>query len=303
MHTRRDFLARTAVVAAGTTLGLHAWPAFATPLGLPLGLQLYSVREMLAKDYAGTLKQLAGIGYKEVESAGFFGHRAAEVKAALTAAGLTMPSSHYPATALAASLDEAIPFNQALGVRYIVCAFPALKHPERVKGTSHRELVESFTMDDYRWNAEQLNTWGRKVKAAGMQLAYHNHTMEFTPLEGTTGFDEMLRLTDPELVSFEMDCGWVSVGGGDPAALLKKYPSRISMLHIKDFKPSDKPYSRVNLPEAAELGKGNVQFKPIFAASAEAGHVRHMFVEQEAYDIPPLDALRIDAQYMQAIRS
>ncbi len=301
-QTRRQFLRSTSAAAVGSALALHAPRALATPLGLPLGLQLYSVREMLAKDYEGTLKQIASLGYREVEAAGFYGRSPEQVKAALGAAGLSMPSAHYSAKVLQASLDETIAYGKALGLRYIICSFPALKDPSRLKDQSFRAQVEAFNMEDYRFNAGQFNGWGRKVKAAGMQFGYHNHTMEFTPQGGSTGFDEMIRLTDPELVTFEMDCGWVTVGGGDPVAYLHKYPTRISMLHIKDFKPTAKPATVVDPPPAAELGTGTVKFRPIFEA-AKSGHIKHMFVEQEAFNMPPLQALRIDADYMKAVKS
>ena len=155
----------------------------------------------------------------------------------------------------------------------------------------------AFTLEDFRWNAEQFNQWGRKVKAAGMQFGYHNHTMEFAPKEGVVPFDEMIRLTDPALVTFEMDCGWVTVGGGDPAAYLKRYPNRISMLHIKDFKATAQPATVADPPPAAELGRGTVNFRQIFEA-ARHGRIRHYFVEQEAYDMPPFEALKIDADYV-----
>ena len=156
-------------------------------------------------------------------------------------------------------------------------------------------------MEDYRWNAERFNQWGLKVKAAGMQFGYHNHTMEFAPQNGVIPFDEMIRLTDPALVTFEMDCGWVTVGGGDPVAYLHKYPERISMLHVKDFKATAHPATVLEPPPAAELGQGTVNFRKIFEA-AKGGHIRHAFVEQEAFDIPPFQALRMDADYMRSLR-
>ena len=300
--TRRAFLRSSSAAALGTALAWTVPEAKALPLGLPLGLQLYSVREQLAKDYEGTLKQLSALGYREVEAAGFYGRSPAQVKAALDAAGLRMPSSHSSANDLQKSLDATIAFGQALGLQYIVCSFPAIKDPSRLTDRSYRGMVESFTLEDFRWNAEQFNAWGRKVKAAGMQFGYHNHTMEFRPIDGVVPFDEMLRLTDPALVTFEMDCGWVTVGGGDPVALLKKYPTRISMLHIKDFKATPQPATVLNPPPAAELGQGTVKFRPIFEA-AKGASIKHTFVEQEAFDIPPYEALKMDAQYMQAIHS
>ena len=299
--TRRQFLRTTSAAVAGGALALHAPRASATPLGLPLGIQLYSVREQLAKDYPGTLKRLSALGYVEVEAAGFYDRTPDQVKAALKDAGLHMPSSHYNFTKLQAGFDDIVSYGKALGLEYIVCSFPGIKDPSRLQDKSFRGTVQAFTLEDYRWNADHFNTWGRKVKEAGMKFGYHNHTMEFTNLNGTTGFDEMLQPTDPELVTFEMDCGWVTVGGGDPAAYLRKYPTRISMLHIKDFKPQDKPATVLDPPASAELGQGTVKFDAIFAA-ARGKHIRHMFVEQEAFDMPPFEALRIDADYMKAVR-
>ncbi len=273
----------------------------ANPLGLPLGLQLYSVREMLAKDYAGTLQQLGALGYREVEGAGFFGRTPAQVKTAMTSAGLSCVSAHYPAFELSKSADEIIAYCRDLGSKYVICSFPGIKDPSRLKDKSFRTIVQSFTMDDYHWNADQFNLWGRKVKAAGMQFGYHNHTMEFAPVNGITPMKEMLRLTDPELVTFELDCGWVTVGGGDPVAYLRDYRKRISMLHIKDFKATSQPASVLDPPPAAELGQGTVDFRAIYKA-AQGGNIRHAFIEQEAYDMPPLQALRIDADYIKALQ-
>ncbi len=300
--TRRSFLRCASAAAAGTVLASQAPLARALPLGLPLGLQLYTVRDTLATNYEGTLKQVGALGYREVEAAGFFGRSPAQVKAALRSAGLRMPSAHYSASDLRKGFNEILNFGQALGLHYIICGFPAIKDPSRLKNGSFRDQVESFTLEDYRWNAEQFNQWGQKVKAAGMQFGYHNHTMEFRPIDGVVPFDEMMRLTDPALVTFEMDCGWVAVGGGDPVALLRTYPKRISMLHIKDFKATAQPATVVDPPPAAELGHGTVHFRPIFEA-AKGASIRHMFVEQEGFDMPVDQALRIDAQYMQSIPS
>ncbi len=300
--SRRKFMVSATAATCGGALALRGNRSHAAPLSLPLGLQLYSVRDQLAKDYEGTLKQVAALGYKEVEAAGFYNRTPDQVRAALSAAGLQMPSSHYNAAVLQKSLEDTIAFGKALGLRYIICSFPAIKNPSRLKDQSFRTQVESFTLEDYRWNADNFNQWGRKVKAAGMQFGYHNHTMEFTQLDGTTGFDEMMRLTDPALVTFELDCGWVTVGGSDPVILLQKYPERISMLHIKDFKPATRPATVADPPPAAELGRGTVKFRPLFEAASKTGHIREMFVEQEGFDIPPMEALRIDAQFMQSFK-
>lgn len=288
ISTRRGFLKTGA--AASACLLLAGRRGMALPFGLPLGLQLYSVRDQLPKDYQGTLNKVAALGYRDVEAAGFYGRSAAEVKTAMTKAGLRCVSAHYSVDLLSTKLDEIIAFHKTLGAHYIICAYPGHKSAP-AKG-SERE----FSLEDWRWNAENFNKWGAKVKAAGLQFGYHNHTPEFVAVEGVTPYDELMKLTKPGLVTFEMDCGWVVVGGGDPAALLKKYPTRISMLHVKDFQPN------VNPPHAAQLGQGRIDYSKIFAA-ARPGQIKHYFVEQEEFDIPWQEALKIDADYLRSIKS
>ena len=273
----------------------------ASPFGLPIGLQLYSVRDLLPKDYDGTLKQVAALGYQEVEAAGFFNHTPQQVKLAMQAAGLHCVSAHYPYTVLNRDLENIIAFNNELGVSYIICSFPGFKDPSRLKDNSFQTQVLSFNMDDYRWNAEQFNRIGEKVKTAGMMFGYHNHTMEFGAQDGIVPFDELLRLTDSSLVTIEMDCGWVMVGGADPAEFLRRYPARISMLHVKDFKHTDKPASVAAPPPSPKLGQGSIDYRPVFEAAKKA-NIKHYFVEQETYDIPTLKALQINADYMKNLK-
>jgi sugar phosphate isomerase/epimerase len=300
--TRRDFLrSASATVISGAAL-VKSRMSLASPFGLPVGLQLYSVRELLAKDYEGTLKQVAAAGYQQVEAAGFFNRTPQQVKQAMHESGLQCVSAHYSYTDLTRDLDSTIAFNRERGGEYIICSFPGFQNPARLKGRSFANQVQSFVMDDYRWNAEQFNRIGGKVKAAGMKFGYHNHTMEFRAQDGIVPFDELVRLTDQTLVTFEMDCGWVVVGGGSPVDLLKRYPTRISMLHVKDFKETAEPASVTAPPPAAELGRGTIDLRPIFAAAKRA-NIKHYFVEQEGYDMPVWEELKIDAGYMKNFRA
>jgi sugar phosphate isomerase/epimerase len=301
MHqtTRRNFL-QSATAALIYSSAFHSGRLMASPFGLPVGLQLYSVRDMLPKDYEGTLKQIAALGYQEVEAAGYFGHTAQQVKAAMSAASLHLVSAHYSHENLSKDFDNILAFNHEVGVDYLICSFPGIKDPSRLKDTAHRAMVNSFTMDDYRWNADEFNKFGEKVKAAGMKFGYHNHTMEFTKQDGLTPLDEMIRLTDPSLVTFELDCGWVIVGGANPVDYLHRYPTRISMLHVKDFKHTGKPESIAEPPPPAQLGQGRLDYRPVFEAAKKA-NIKHYFVEQEGFDIPPLEALKIDEEYMKKL--
>ncbi len=273
--SRRRFIALSAGTLAATTL------ARAYPLGLPLGMQLYSVREMLPKDFAGTLKQVGALGYKEVEAAGFYDHSVEEVKAAMQAAGLSCVSAHYALGVLKPKLDETIAYCKSLGLQYIVCSSPMHQQP----GAGRAPL----TLDDWKWNADQFNQIATQIQAAGMSFAYHNHVAEFTAIDGTLPWEVLAANTDPAKVSFEMDCGWVIVAGQDPIPFLKKYPKRIVMLHVKDFKG--------NKPPSVPLGTGDIDYKPIFAA-AKGARIQHVFVEQEETQTTMLDALAVDAKYM-----
>jgi sugar phosphate isomerase/epimerase len=272
----------------------------ANPFGLPLGLQLYSVRDILPKDYEGTLKQLSAIGYREVEAAGFFDHTPSQVKQAMDHAGLSCVSAHYPMVQLQPHVDEIIQFGKDLGLNYIVCASPGLKDGSGVKAPSRADR-ESMTLEDWRWNAEQFNHIGERVRAAGMKFAYHNHTPEFRWQNGVMFYDELLRSTDPSKVAMELDCGWAIVAGQNPVDLLTRYPTRISMLHVKDFKMTAAT-NPSNAPPSTELGRGTIDYRPIFEATKKA-HIEHAFVEQEEFDIPAMEALKVDADYMRALKA
>jgi sugar phosphate isomerase/epimerase len=275
--TRRRFISSTSAAAALLYTGVGRGAS----LNLPVGLQLYSVRTLLPTDYAGTLKQVGALGYKEVEAAGFFNLPVEQVKTAMQAAGLRCVSAHYGLPLLRQHLDEILTFCKTLGVEYIVCSSP-MRQQEGAKGP--------LTLDDWRWSADQFNQVATKVEAAGMKFAYHNHYAEFGAIDGILPYDELLKHTDPAKVSFELDCGWVIVGGQDPIHYLKQYPTRIVMLHIKDFKD--------NKPPSVELGTGSIDYTPIFAAAAATGHIRHAFVEQEEFQGPIMEALAVDAKYM-----
>ncbi len=297
--SRRTFLQTSTASAACAALSNSTLRLLANPLGLPLGLQLYSVRDVLPKNYDGTLRQIAALGYREVEAAGFFGHSPAEVKQAMDGAGLHCVSAHYSLKDLLPKMDETIQFGKDLGLSYIVCSSPMLKDPSRVKDPGSGAARESMTLEDWRWNADQFNRIGEKVNAAGMRFAYHNHTPEFRSENGVVFYDELLRQTDPAKVTMELDCGWAVVAGQKPGDLLSRHPTRFSMLHVKDFKmtPTSTPSDH---PPSTEMGHGNIDYRPIFEAAKKAD-IKHAFVEQEEFDMPQMEALKIDADYMRAI--
>jgi sugar phosphate isomerase/epimerase len=305
MHSisRRQFLARgaTGVVAAGC-LSAGARRASADPLGLPIGLQLYTVREQVGKDFDGTLRQVAAIGYQEVELYSFFDRKASEIRHSLDAAGLRCQSAHYPAASLKADLGPKIDYAKELGLKFIVCPFPGAPDPDpakpRPKGSS---FPGSMTLDDWKWNADLFNKVGEQVKKAGLQFAYHNHHLEFKSYDGTTAFDVLLGQTDPENVKFELDCGWVKVAGDDPASFIAKHSNRIVLLHVKDVKPGFPPSTSFGPVPFTEVGHGSVDWTKVFEAAKQAG-VKRYYVEQDTTERPPLEAIKISFAFLHELK-
>jgi sugar phosphate isomerase/epimerase len=279
--SRRTFIKATSgAIVAGAAIG--SLPSLAESRRLPVGIQLYTVRELLAKDFDGTLRELAVAGYQEVEAAGYYGRTAPEFKKAVEGAGLRCVSVHHPLSALLPTPDVLIQYTHDLGAKYLICSAPAPKNPDQ----------KQLTLDDWKWNAEQFNRIAEKTKAAGIQFGYHNHVRELRTTDGKVPYDELLQLTDPSLVKMEMDCGWFVVGGFKPVDYITKYPSRFPLLHVKDviINKTDLEASR-----STELGRGNIDYAPIFAATKS---LDHYFIEQEEFDIPASDAIKIDADYM-----
>lgn len=296
MRTRRRFLRDASVVAVGG--GVLGRGLAAEALGLPVGLQLYSVREQMKTDVPGTLMQLGKIGYREVEAAGFYNLSAAQVKQDMTAAGLKCVSSHHPMGQLREKFDEILAYNKELGTEFLICSSPVMKN-KAPAGTRGGQL----SLDDWKWCAEQFNEMGGKVKAAGIKFGYHNHYHEFAPIDGEVPYHVLLKGTDPEKVSFELDCGWSTVAGVNPVEVLREFPHRIVMMHVKDFKLPEHP-SIANAEEAkvTELGLGSIDYAPVFRQAAKTQTIKHVFVEQEGFDMPWVESLETDAKYMKKMR-
>lgn len=294
--SRRQFLGSTAAIAL---LSFAERSVFANPLGLPLGIQLYSVRQQMAQDLDGALAAVSAAGYTEVEAAALPKKSAKEIRAALDKAGLRCVSAHHPFPELQAHFDEIVAYDKQLGVHFIICSSPGHRPSSSAAGGGRRPI----SLDDWHYNAEQFNAMGEKTAASGIQFGYHNHTPEFILTDGKTPYLELLRLTDPKKVTFELDCGWAAVSGRNPAELLKNYPHRISMLHVKDFKLPPNPSPENHDAKVTELGKGNIDYRPIFAQAAKTQHIQHAFVEQEEFDMPWKESLKMDADYLRKFRA
>ena len=296
--SRRRFLAMGAAAIGG--ISAFARRAAADPIGLPIGLQLYTVREQAGKDFEGTLKKVAEIGYQEVELYSFFDRKAADVRRLLEDAGLRCVSAHYGVPALRDDLAPKIDYAKELGLQFMICPFPGFPDPSRARGGS--ASTDALTLDDWKWNADLFNKVGEQAKRAGLRFGYHNHHIEFREFGGVTAFDELLRRTDPGLVTIELDCGWVKVAGLDPAEFIAKHTGRVGLLHIKDVKAGPAPSTRFGPPVPfAEVGRGSIDWRKVFEAAKKAG-VRRYYVEQDTTERPPLEAIKISRDYLHDLK-
>jgi len=257
-----------------------------------IGVQLYTVRTELEKDFEGTLARIAQIGYKEVEFAGYFNHTPAQVRAALAKNGLTSPSAHIDYASLAPDkLPAAIDAARTIGHRFLVNPW----------------LDETLRKQPNVWKtvAETYNRAGALCRKAGIQFAYHNHNFEFVAVDGRLPYDLLLESCDPRLVQMEMDLCWITAAGRDPLEYFRKYPGRFSMVHVKGLAKvpatgAATPIDKV-LPDVVDVGHGDViDWKKIFAQAKQAG-IKHYFVE---HDVPkaPFDSLKNSYDYLKALQ-
>lgn len=276
---RRKFLVQSCQLGMATLASFWtARCAFANPLGRPIGIQLYTVNGPMEQDPAGTLKQLRKIGFDEVESAGFGKFSAMQFRRLLDDAGLACPSAHlaFDLNNLNSAFDDA----HALGAKYATSSSLDALLPKAAVIASK----PGMSLDDAKRTAGLANRIGEAARRTGLQYTYHNHAAEFADQgDGAIGYDVLLRETDPELVKFEIDCGWMIFAGRNPIEYFNKYSNRFPMIHVKDFlKVNEKTeVSRsATAMLGAELGHGVIDYRPIFAAAKKAG-LQHYFAEQE----------------------
>ncbi|TDQ10329.1 sugar phosphate isomerase/epimerase [Pedobacter metabolipauper] len=286
MNSRRTFIKQAGLAAAGTML----IPSFAcTPAtaAKTVGLQLYSLRELLPKDVKGVIAQVAKSGYKEVETYGYSaqgGYWGLDAKSFLTLLkdnGLKAPSGHFGMDGFIRSgnADEIKPLIEgaaAVGMEYFTCPY--------LDGSLRNSL------DDFKKISARLNEASELCKKSGLQLAYHNHDFEFKKYGETTGYDIMLQETDKNNVKFEMDIYWVVRSGNDPVALFDKHPGRFEMWHVKDM---DKANNGLN----TEIGSGTIDYKKIYKHARQAG-LKHLIVEQENFAIDPYVSIKQSFDYV-----
>lgn len=285
MTTRRNFLAGAAAFAAAS-----GGPAWANQK-IQLGIQLYTVRDDLAKDFEGTLKKVHDIGLRVVQSNLVMnGRQAPELRKNYDSFGFTWDSIHASGPALRDTAQATVDQARAVGIKNITCSFPL--YP-----TDRAILMAGAPLDDWKRNADTFNKIGALCKAAGMTYAFHNHSIEFKTIEGTPVYDTLLAYTDPSLVSMEMDIGWVRAGGADPVVYLTKYPKRFTAVHIKDLTSESIPNTN-NKMNSAIIGTGMVDWKATLAAARKSS-VRRAYLEiEEPYNPSPLGMVEASFKYL-----
>jgi len=259
--------------------------AQAYPLAQEPGIQLWTVQEELRGDTPGTLRKLYGMGFRKLE---LYTPPPSpkDYKKLLDDIGLSAVSMHVYLQSLRD--DRMLEVAHALGMKYLIVVFPTLRSikDKDISNLSVKELTplyENITLDDYRWNAERFNEIGERLNRAGLQLGYHNHAVDLKRLDGTVALEELIVGTRPELVVFELDCGHVIHAGDDPIRLLKKYPTRIQLLHLKDLKPGYGISNSIDTEDKdtnAEIGAGVIDWPKLFFVAAR-GNVKQWFIEHE----------------------
>ena len=276
MKTRREFIKAT----CGMALGAMILPHFAKAEKVKkVGIQLYSVRKEMLADAVGTLKALAKIGYKELESARsekgqFYGLQPKEIKKIVTDLGMTVASGHVH---IDENWQRSVDAAAEAGQKYLVCSsLPS----------------NGQTVDNYKKVAETFMKAAEACKKANLVFGYHNHEYEFEKENGQVLYDVLLDNTDPKLVTMELDLGWVVASGNDPLGYFNKYPGRFALWHLKDMDKDGK--------HSTEFGKGQVNILELMKNAKKSG-VKHIFIEQEEYAGEALDSMKHDFDYLQKL--
>ena len=252
------------------------------------GLEIYSLRGEAEKDLPGTLAMIRKFGFKEVEVSALYGRSAAEFRRLLNQAGLQATSMMAEYERLGKDADAVAADARALGAQYVVCS--TIPH------------IKQLTAENIARAAADFGRWGEKLAASGLHLCYHTHGVEFGKSPDGTLFDTLVRHTDPKFVNFEMDIFWIVFAFQDPAKLLRQYPGRFPLMHVKDIRkgtvlggsPGDV------LEEASvPLGAGIVDIPAALHAARETG-VRHYYIEDEA--VNAAQQIPESLKYLESVR-
>lgn len=257
----------------------------------PLGVQLYSFRREMAQDVPGTLRRVRALGFQEVETAGTYGMTPAQFRQELDRAGLRATAMHTGYERLRDSLPAVLAEAKTLGAQYVGTAWIP-----RADG-------KPLTVEQARQVAADFNRWGRAAREQGLQFFYHIHGYEFVP--GTGGLvpmDVLMQQTDPEAVKFEMDVFWAALPGVDPAALLRRYPDRWELMHIKDMRSGVPTPNHAGTapPDETEVpvGTGQINYREVLKAAQEIG-LDKFYIEDETRD--PFGSVAQSLRFLQTV--
>lgn len=283
------------------------------------GVQLFSIPQLVANDFVGTLKTLQGFGYREIEFFGpyyfsaqatmdgwkpiaaqmgikqnaFYGYELAEVKKMLDDHNISSPSAHMDMATMRTNMNTAMKNLSSLGVRYVV--IPALREEKKE------------TIDDYLRIAEEFNSFGKQMKEHGITFVYHNHGYEHALKDGQVPMDVLIANTDADLVNFELDIFWMQAAGASPVEYLKKYPGRYKLMHVKDAAEQVRfsgDGSTVEewmalFPKMADPGAGVFKIDEIVEAGIQSG-VEHFFLERDLAP-DPINTLKNSYRYLSGL--
>ena len=259
------------------------------------GLQLYTVRTEMETSFEDTLREVAAIGFEEVEFAGYYGKSPKDIRQILDRYGLTAPSVHVDYQSIESNWQEVIETAQIIGHKYIV-----------------NSMIDLNSINDpeaWKRAADLFNRAGELSKKVGIQLAYHNHFFEFFPLHGKLPYDILLESCDPELLKMELDFCWIAAVEQDPGAYFERYPGRFPLVHLKQLKKRPAPapdgeavfdFFQRSSPEITDVGEGVIDWRHTLSQSSQAG-TQHFFVE---HDAPPsaFDSIRRSYEYLEKLR-
>lgn len=244
-----------------------------------IALQLFTLRNEMEKDFTGTLRRVAEMGYEGVEFAGYGGLPADELRSLLDELNLIAVGSHVSRDRLRDHADDEIKYSRTLGCPYLVC--PVI------------ELDERFDLSSWEQNIRLFDEVGERIQNAGLQFCYHNHAFEFEfEIDGRSVFETLFTRTDPKFVKMEIDAAWVHKAGIDPVTYLREYRGRVPLLHFKDYKKGNNP--KIN---TVELGQGDVDLMSVYESAHDTG-VEWLIVEQDHCTNPPLESVETSMMWI-----
>ncbi len=284
-HSRRAFIRNSTLVGLGLFIPFkNELLAMSNNAGNPFGIQLWTVKDALAKDPLAVLKYLSQCGYKKIESFEgekgiFWGMKNTEFKKHMDELGMNLVSAHCDNTK---NFDRKAAEAAEIGMKYLICPY---KGPQK-------------SLDNFKQFADEFNECGKIAKKHGIRFAYHNHDYSFKAMDGVVPQDLMIQNTDKDTVDFEMDMYWTVAAGEDPIAYMDKFPNRFKLVHVKDLVKTNTAEGH----ESCIIGKGTIDYKTLLPQVSKRG-VKHMIVEQEAYTgTTELDAAKADAAYLKTLK-